>query len=215
MSRPYVIDKELQWLTAIYLLFTAILIVVTNHGDVVLWINARHTVQGDFFFKYWTYLGDGVLLGVVGLYFLCTHYFRFYFMLIAIALQTVFVHIFKQWLYAGEPRPKLFFEKISDQLNFVEGVTVRSYDSFPSGHTASAFTLAFVLIWVVRSAWQRVLLLCAAILVGVSRIYILQHFARDVFFGSAFGILAVVLAWFIIKKYAWSPKLNKGLIKKA
>ena len=215
MSRPYVIDKELQWLTAIYLLFTAVLIAVTNHGDIVLWINARHTVQGDFFFKYWTYLGDGVLLGVVALYFLFTHLFRFYFMLIAIALQTVFVHIFKQWLFAGEPRPKVFFEGITDQLNFVEGVTVRGYDSFPSGHTASAFTLAFVLIWCTRNAWLRVLLLCAAILVGISRIYILQHFARDVFFGSAFGILAVVLAWFMIKKYAWSTKLNKGLIKRS
>lgn len=215
MSRPYVIDKELQWLTAIYLVFTAVLIAVTNHGDVVLWINARHTVQGDFFFKYWTYLGDGVLLGVVALYFLCTHLFRFYFMLIAIALQTVFVHIFKQWLFAGEPRPKVFFESMADQLNYVEGVAVRGYDSFPSGHTASAFTLAFVLIWVTRNAWLRVLLLCAAVLVGISRIYILQHFARDVFFGSAFGILAVVLAWFMIKKYAWSPKLGKGLIKRA
>jgi len=214
MSRPYAIDKELQWLTAIYLVFTALLIAVTNHGDVVLWINARHTVQGDFFFKYWTFLGDGVLLGAVALYFLCTHLFRFYFMLIAIALQTVLVHIFKQWLYAGEPRPKVFFSEIADQLNYVEGVTTRGYDSFPSGHTASAFTLAFVLIWVVRKPWQRVLFLSAAILVGVSRIYILQHFARDVFFGSVFGIIAVILAWFIIKGKAWSPKLQKGLLNR-
>lgn len=214
MSRPYVIDKELQWLTAVYLIFLGILTAVTSHGDVVLWINYRHTVQGDFFFKYWTYLGDGILLGVVALYFLSTHLFRFYFMLLAIALQTVFVHIFKQWLYAGEPRPKVFFQEIADQLNFVEGVTVRGYDSFPSGHTASAFTLAFVLIWVSRNLYWRITFLVTAILVGVSRIYLLQHFARDVFFGSAFGILAVILAWFILRKQAWNPKLEKGLIKK-
>ena len=214
MSRPYVIDKELQWLTAIYLVFTGVLIAVTNHGDVALWVNARHTMQGDFFFKYWTYLGDGFLLAIVALYFLFTHLFRFYFMLIAIALQTAFVHIFKQWLYAGEPRPQMYFSEITDQLNFVEGVTVRDFDSFPSGHTASAFTLAFVLIWVIRNAWLRVVLLCAAILVGVSRIYLLQHFARDVFFSSAFGILAVLLAWFMIKKYVWTPKLQKGLLNR-
>lgn len=214
MSRPYVIDKELQWLTAIYLLFLGFLIALTNHGDIVLWINARHTVQGDFFFKYWTYLGDGVLLGAVALYFLATHLFRFYFMLLAIALQTVFVHIFKQWLYAGAPRPRVFFEDRIDELNFVEGVTVRGYDSFPSGHTASAFTLAFVLIWVSKNIYWRITFLAAAILVGVSRIYILQHFGRDVFFGSAFGILAVILAWFILKRQAWNPKLEKGLIKR-
>lgn len=213
MSRPYVIDKELQWLTAVYLAVFGLLITLTNHGDIVLWINARHTVQGDFFFKYWTHLGDGVLLAVVALYFLATHLFRFYFMLIAIALQTAFVHIFKQWLYAGEPRPKTFFAEMADQLNMVEGVTVRSYDSFPSGHTASAFTLAFVLIWASRSVYWRIAFLAAAILVGISRIYILQHFARDVFFGSVFGIMSVLIAWFIMKRQAWNPRLDKGLIR--
>ena len=214
MSHPYVIDKEIRWLTAIYLLFTGVLVALTNHGDVVLWINARHTVPADFFFKYWTYLGDGLLLAMVALYFLFTKLFRFYFILLAIVLQTVFVHIFKQWLCAGTPRPQVFFGEITEQLHFVEGVTVRSYDSFPSGHTASAFTLAFFLMWVARSAWLRVFLLFAAILVGISRIYILQHFARDVFFGSVFGILAVVLAWLALKKHAQKPKIEKGLLRR-
>lgn len=214
MSRPYVIDKELQWLIAIYLVVFGMITVLTDHGDVVLWINARHTVQGDFFFKYWTYLGDGVILAAVALYFLFTHLWRFYFMLLSIALQTVFVHIFKQWLYAGEPRPKTFFEDQIDQLNFVEGVTVRGYDSFPSGHTATAFVLGMVLIWTSRNLYWRFVLFVSAILVGVSRIYILQHFARDVFFGSIFGILAVLLAWQILRKQAWNPKLERGLIKR-
>lgn len=212
MSHPYVIDREIQWLTAIYLVFTGVLVALTHHGDVVLWVNARHTVPADFFFKYWTYLGDGLLLAMVALYFLFTQLFRFYFILLAIFLQTVFVHIFKQWFCAGAPRPQVFFEEITDQLHFVEGVTVRNYDSFPSGHTASAFTLAFFLMWVVRSARLRVFMLFAAILVGISRIYILQHFARDVFFGSVFGMLAVILAWLALKKYAQKPKLEKGLL---
>ncbi len=214
MSRPYVIDKELQWLIAIYLVVLGMITVLTDHGDVVLWINARHTVQGDFFFKYWTYLGDGVILALVALYFLFTHLWRFYFMLLSIALQTAFVHIFKQWLYAGEPRPKTFFEDQIDQLNFVEGVTVRGYDSFPSGHTATAFVLGMVLIWTSKNLWWRFVLFVSAILVGISRIYILQHFARDVFFGSIFGILAVLLSWQILRKQAWNPKLERGLIKR-
>lgn len=214
MSQRYVIDKELQWLIAVYLIVLGMITVLTNHGDVVLWINARHTVQGDFFFKYWTYLGDGVILGAVALYFLFTHLWRFYFMLLAIALQTAFVHIFKQWLYAGEPRPKTFFEDQIDQLNFVEGVTVRGYDSFPSGHTATAFVLGMVLIWVSKNLYWRFVLFVSAILVGISRIYILQHFARDVFFGSIFGILAVLLAWQILRKQAWNPRLERGLIKR-
>ena len=214
MSRPYIIDKELQWLVACYLFVFGVLLVLTRHGDIVLWFNARHTVQGDFFFKYWTYLGDGVLLGVVALYFLFKHLFKFYFLLLAVALQTVFVHIFKQWLSAGEPRPKTFFADQIDQLNFVEGVTVRGYDSFPSGHTASAFTLAFFLIWISRSLGWSFTIFSAAVMVGLSRIYLLQHFARDVYVGSAFGILSVVIAWFILKNHCYNPKFNRGLIKR-
>ncbi len=215
MSRQYVIDKELQWLIAVYLVVLGTITVLTNHGDVVLWINARHTVQGDFFFKYWTYLGDGVVLALVALYFLFTHLWRFYFMMLSIALQTVFVHIFKQWLYAGEPRPKTFFADQAEQLNFVEGVNVRGYDSFPSGHTATAFVLGMVLIWTSKNLYWRFVLFVSAILVGISRIYILQHFARDVFFGSIFGILAVLLSWQILRKQAWNPKLERGLIKRS
>ncbi|WP_286746336.1 phosphatase PAP2 family protein [Roseivirga sp. UBA1976] len=206
--------KPVHWLTALYFVVGGILLVSTSHGDLVLWLNDRHSPLADSFFKYWTYVGDGFLLGLVALYFLFTHYHRFYTFLIAIVFQTLFVHVFKQWLYAGEPRPKLFFQDELDRLNFVEGVTVRSYDAFPSGHTASAFTLAFFLMLVVRSNALRIALFISAILVGISRMYILQHFARDVYFGSIFGILSVVIAYAIMAPKSTLPKLQRGLLRR-
>lgn len=196
----------------VYVLAFGILMLLTNHGDFVLWLNDRHFTFGDFFFKYWTHLGDGFLLAAVALYFLFTNLYRFYYMLIAIALQTVFVHIFKQWLFAGEPRPKNFFADQLDRLNFVEGVTVRGFDSFPSGHTASAFVLAFVLISIYKNKLLNVCFFLSAILVGISRVYILQHFLRDIYVGSIFGILAALMAWYIMKPYSDTPKLQNGLL---
>ncbi|NVJ46415.1 MAG: phosphatase PAP2 family protein [Cytophagia bacterium] len=203
-----------HWLAAIYLVLGGILLVSTTHGDMVLWLNAHHSAAGDFFFKYWTHLGDGFLLGAVALLFLFLNYHKFLTFLIAIAFQTVFVHIFKQWLFAGEPRPKLYFQDRLAELNFVDGVTVRSFDSFPSGHTASAFTLAFFLILVAKSKSLRISIFIAAVLVGISRMYILQHFARDVYFGSLFGILSVVLAYMIMAPKSESVKLQKGLLRR-
>ena len=84
----------------------------------------------DQLFKNWTYLGDGLLLGIFCLILLLTNYYRVLTFLVGVTLQTIFVHIFKQWLYAREPRPKVFFQDVLETLNFVEGVTVRGYDSF-------------------------------------------------------------------------------------
>jgi len=202
-----------HWLTALYFVAGGLLLVSTTHGDLVLWLNDHHTAFGDFFFKYSTHLGDGFLLAIVALIYLFINYHKFFTFLIAIAFQTVFVHVFKQWLFAGEPRPKLFFQDTAS-LNFVEGVAVRSYDSFPSGHTASAFTLAFFLILVSKSTGVRLVIFFTAILVGISRMYILQHFARDVYFGSLFGIISVVLAYMIMASKSELPKLQRGLLNK-
>lgn len=204
----------IHWLTAVYLVVGGVLLVITSHGDIVLWFNDHRAPFPDFFFKYWTHVGDGVILALVALAYLFLNYHKFLTLLLAIVFQTIFVHIFKQWLYAGEPRPKLYFEDQIDRLNFIDGVTVRSYDAFPSGHTASAFTLAFFLILVIQSTTLRVVFLISAILVGISRMYILQHFERDVYVGSIFGILSVVLAYMIMAPKSNSPKLQRGLLKK-
>ena len=206
--------KTIHWLTAVYLVLGGLLLVTTEHGDLVLWLNDHHSPSGDLFFKYWTFVGDGLVLGIVALIFLFVNYHKFFTLLIAIAFQTALVHIFKQWLYAGEPRPKLFFQNSDVLLNFVEGVNVRSYDAFPSGHTASAFTLAFFLMLVIRKTSARVAIFIGAVLVGISRMYILQHFARDVYFGSLIGIISVVLAYIIMAPKSESEKLQKGLLSK-
>ncbi|MFT6053224.1 MAG: membrane-associated phospholipid phosphatase [Roseivirga sp.] len=214
MTNKLFIDKGMQWLTLVYVVAFGLLMISTNHGDFVLWLSDRHFAFGDIFFKYWTNLGDGVLLAAVALFFLFTNIYRFYYMLLAIVLQTVFVHIFKQWLFDNEPRPKTFFADQLDNLNFVEGVNVRGFDSFPSGHTSSAFVLAFVLISIVRNRVLNVLIFVAAVLVGISRVYILQHFLRDIYFGSVFGILAALIAWYIMRPYSESSKLNRGVLKR-
>ncbi len=214
MNKSELFGRSINWLTALYFIVFGIVLVLTAHGDIVLWFNARHNSTLDIFFKYWTYLGDGAVLGVLGLVLLLTNYYRFFVCMLAVAFQTLLVHIFKQWISAGEPRPKTFFADQLDQLNFVEGVTVRGYDSFPSGHTASAFVLFFFLITIVKNELLKVILFITAVLVGLSRIYLIQHFARDVYVGSVFGVISVIAAWFILKHKEGNEKLQRGLLRR-
>jgi membrane-associated phospholipid phosphatase len=94
------------------------------------------------------------------------------------------------------PGPKLFFEA-GQYLHFIDGVTLANSSSFPSGHTATAFAIATVLVMMMKDKTMQLFILIAAVLVGYSRIYLAQHFLLDVmigaFIGSASGILAVYL----------------------
>jgi len=214
MSKPIFLNKGLQVLVLVYILAYGIIILLTDHGEVVLWTNDRHTVFLDQFFKYATQLGDGLVLGILALGLLLTNYFKFFQALIAIAIQTVLVHLFKQWLAAGEPRPKTYFVDRINELNFVEGVKVNAFDSFPSGHTASAFTLSFILILLLKNPYLKMVAFIMAIIIGFSRVYLLQHFMIDIYIGSVFGILAVLIAWRIMLPYSNKENLQKGLLKK-
>lgn len=72
--------------------------------------------------------------------------------------------------------------------------------SFPSGHTSQAFFMAALLSQQAPgSAWVIPLLYAAALLVGLTRIYVGAHYPRDVLagaiLGSAWGLLSGILSF--------------------
>jgi membrane-associated phospholipid phosphatase len=91
--------------------------------------------------------------------------------------------------YIKEDRPKLFFEKLKQPLHEIQGVSMHSINSFPSGHTASAFALFLCLCFITQRDWLKFLFFIMAFVTGFSRIYLSQHFALDVLVGSLIGIV--------------------------
>lgn len=75
------------------------------------------------------------------------------------------------------------------------------YNSFPSGHTATAFALAFWLFMLVRGTryrfWGYGALLLAG-LVGLSRVYRGLHYPSDVLAGALIGVLWGAIAYFTL-----------------
>ncbi len=76
------------------------------------------------------------------------------------------------------------------------------YSSFPSGHTTSAFALAFMLIFLTygtpRAKWGY-LSLIPATLIGVSRIYRGVHWPSDVIAGVFAGCITAAIAYVVLK----------------
>ena len=193
----------------LFLILAMIQVLVAPHGSTVLWLNTMHNPLFDFFFKIWTYGGDGFFYVIATLALLIWHRRHGYIFALAGVVQGLVTLFMKQVLFKGTPRPRKYFEGM-DVLEFVDGVKVHEVDSFPSGHAVSAFVIAtFFSLMVGRKEWS-VLLLLGAILVAVSRMYLNQHFLVDVKAGSMIGVAIAVLFYKIFDKYLRQEK--PGLI---
>jgi membrane-associated phospholipid phosphatase len=194
-----------------------------DKGQLELIINQHHNPIFDVYFKYVTHLGDGLTLAILLIILLFNNYTHTIIASFSIVFQSIFVSIFKRWIFKGLERPLAFFDG-SVSLNLVEGVDVHSSNTFPSGHTATGFAL-FALIFLIlknRGIILSTLLFCLALSVGFSRVYLVQHFLIDVYFGALMGIVSVILGLYLAESIfskkqleSWSNRSLRNLISKS
>lgn len=157
-----------------------------------LLINQWHGNLADYFFKFFTNAGDGlVYVGLILIFFFINRWGALI-GLWGFAASSLTVQLVKQVIIKDTPRPRTFFEN-PNVLHFVDGVTVHGFGSFPSGHTATAFSIALWMAYLTPNKFVGTLYLFPAILVGYSRIYLSQHFPEDVIAGSLIGIITTVI----------------------
>lgn len=187
-------------------------------GDLVLLLNGNNTIIRDVFFKYYTHIGDSATALVLALVLLAASKMRwFYQFTIGFFFQLAIVMPLKHIVFDHSYRPYYYYNKNTDGvLHLVEGLKFYSFDTFPSGHTATAFFIFTFFAFLIRKWWASVLLFLLAILVGVSRMYLAQHFFKDVYFGMLFGFIASCIAHYvtITKQKIWYNKSFWELISK-
>lgn len=179
--------------------------------DGFLIFNLFHPTWLDIFFKYITNLGDG-FVSILAAVILLAIRKKKKAMTVALAYiySGLFIQIAKRIFHM--PRPKYYFEQTLFQYtHFVEGVSMHNHNSFPSGHTASAFALATVLVLVFKKNKISSYCLFFAFLIGYSRIYLAQHFLIDVIFGAIAGIICAIVSYHQVYdlKLFRSAKLSK------
>jgi len=191
------------------------ILLLSDKGDFLLWLNAHHNSTSDFFFKYWTHLGDGLIFAFLGILFLLVSYYNTLVLIMAVISQTIIIQGLKRFVFGDLVRPQLYFDNF-ESLYHVPGVEFHSYNSFPSGHTATAFTTAVLLALMFRKNNLSIVLMIIALLVGLSRIYLLQHFFIDIYFGSLIGFLNGLIIYSLMDSSRLNTRtsLKRGLIKK-
>ncbi len=180
-----------------------------SHGRFVLWLNELHNPVWDFFFKYWTHTGDVIFFGVVTVA-LIIFKRRYGFILgvtgIFVALISLF---FKHFLFPEAQRPIIYFNGY-EVLDFVDGVTILSQHSFPSGHSMAVFALAVFITLMLQNNNFSSILLVGATLTAISRVYLAQHFLIDIMAGSLIGVFTGTTTYMVFEKYL--NKENVGVL---
>ena len=175
----------------------------------LVWI-AQHVRNSllDPVMSFYTKLGDAgllfIILGLVMLLFKSTRKAGFS-ALCAMVIGLIVVNFTIKPLMARE-RPWLVIE------GFVNLVEEKDPNSFPSGHTNAAFAFALALCMAAPRRWMKIAAVCAAALMGLSRLYVGVHFPSDVLVGALIGSLCG-LAGAVIVKATWErlePRLRKA-----
>jgi len=166
-------------------------------GHEVLYINNHQTTVYTQFFKIASFLGEGITIALLTLYLIVKNRDMVKYWALAFFVQLGLTQGLKNLLNA--PRPLSYFPK--GTLIPIENVPELLHKSMPSGHTASAFLMTtFIIIFLIKETKQTVFLLTiSAIMVGVSRIYLLAHFKEDVLVGSIIGVLSTEISFYYYK----------------
>lgn len=180
-----------------FLAFSGLLLSLVTKADSFIALNQFHSQAMDFFFARYTFLGDGTCSLVVCAILLFTRQRNLALcVLLAYLTSGLFAQTLKHLIFA--PRPRIYFENsnIPFYLDFFK-TSCAGNNSFPSGHTTSAFALATVLASHFKRTVHSILLFIGALMVGFSRVYTGEHFPLDVWtamaIGIAFGLIAILL----------------------
>ena len=156
-------------------------------------INQHHNALFDVFFQYGTYLGDGIIYIPLLVY--CIFFHRAFIIpaILSILICLFLTHFLKRVVFPDALRP-ISLEAQHIVIHKIKGLYINRVNSFPSGHTATAFSTALVLTSVIKNRRWALLLLIFPFLVAYSRVYLAQHFVTDVLGGMLIGIVTALLS---------------------
>jgi len=190
----------------------AVFVMIYGKENSFLVINKYNNPQFDYVFKYWTYLGDGMIWVPLFTYIILFKRDYFVAVLTALIISTILTHFLKRVVYPNEFRPIVV---LGEKVRVLSGYYMNKEHSFPSGHTSTAFTLAILLASIVKKNFWVYFFPMIAFFVGYSRVYLAQHFVTDVLAGIFVGIVSSYLSLLIHEQFRKKrQKLEADEIKK-
>lgn len=178
--------------------------------EIELWINGLNTAVLDYFFKYFTHLGDGLTAALVALILLLFNVKKGTILLLSYLISGAIIQILKIHVFNDVLRPVGVIE-ITPAIHLVEGVKLWGIQSFPSGHTGTAFAVFYCFAAFTENRRVQALAFITAVLLAYSRLYLFQHFLPDVIAGAVLGTFTSLFFLVLFEKGQWMKKLDKSV----
>jgi membrane-associated phospholipid phosphatase len=201
-----IIQQNKLYFVLYFLVFVSVFIWQFKHEwlDAFFIFSQNRTPFGDVFFKLWTRLGEEYPFVIFTIFFLIIGEKHWAWQIAIGGLVVLTVSMGLKELFSA-PRPATVLESLGILKDIipVEGVQLlRGSTSFPSGHSAAAFCVWTLMAFrFLGNSFAQILCLITAVLVALSRVYLIQHFPEDTLFGSAIGLtIAVVVHHFLQEK---------------
>ncbi|MCB9081389.1 MAG: phosphatase PAP2 family protein [Lewinellaceae bacterium] len=203
--------QENLWFWGAMLLFLmvgGVLLATQPFGGLLFYFSDNRTPWANAFFRGATRMGElaGYLLAAALL--LITRFRSLLMVPVVAIVATLLAGAGKQIF--RHPRPLRYLQDhgIADLVQAVPGVEMHGgMTSFPSGHTTAAFAIfAFTAFCLPNKRLTGLSLFLLALAVGISRIYLAQHFLQDVYLGAMLGTAvgaAIYLLHWRIKGPSW------------
>jgi len=202
----YIKARNLSLLGALLLIGTS---AYFGRIAVFLFLNTDGGALMDQFFKWATWGAEGWVwipfLSVV--VFLFKKDFKL--ILLNFLLSTLLTQIPKRLIWDTISRPIASGMPLND-IHTVPGVVMHAYNSFPSGHTATAFTLFLLTIYLFPTKWVFAIGAIFAMICAYSRVYLGQHFPMDLGGGIIVAVMSIQLSIVIHQKISNKIKKNNA-----
>ena len=193
-------NKLVLVLYLLLLVAGGILVLVIPKAEIHLFINQYHNAFFDFFFRNLTWLGSGWAVAVLFILLLFKYKRVAVIYLAGNLLITLGVQGLKHLVFNDVLRPAAYFQGIHP-LYLVPGESMHMYNSFPSGHSATAFGIFVILIYLTKNPWGKFAWLTLALLIAFSRVYLSQHFLIDTLAGSFIGTIGMGFTIYLFDRY--------------
>jgi membrane-associated phospholipid phosphatase len=210
LNRPaYFIPFAILWIGLVIFTFSF------PKAESFLLLQIPHSNALNFIMQRCSDLADGIF--IISLFLFLFVFIKIRYALILLtgfAFSGLLSQTLKKTIFKDEARPVKWYEQQHIELRVPEGLKPHSWNSFPSGHSATAGFIFTFLAFRTRSTWKLIGCVLLAFLAGYSRIYLYHHFPVDVIAGLTIGITTQIVVEKASLSWFNHPKLEKSIFRR-
>ena len=183
------------------LLIVGLLQLLYTKEQLIRWVNEHNSAAADLFFKNVTFLGDGAFSVIVAIGLVLASWRYAILGIVSFLVSGGISSVLKHYVFSSALCPLKYFEHSTWEYRVIEGLDIHSYNSFPSGHSITAFAVFTLIALLDDRKGRSWFWLALAVLAAYSRVYLFQHFVEDVYAGSVIGVLSSLLVYYGFMHY--------------